>query len=70
MSGFLAWATFALETGIAVGTATLTWLMWASGYLSLLTSAARARGWGFRKLRPLRKPVQNEDDLEGIWGRL
>ena len=53
-----------------MGTATLTWLMWASGYLGLLTSAARARGWGFRKLRPLRKPVQNEDDVEGIWGRL
>ena len=49
----------------AVLYAPFAFLFWASGYLKLLTDAAKARGWGFR---PPRQPIHMDgDDLGPEW---
>lgn len=53
-------------TAGAVLYAPFAFLFWASGYLKLLTDAARARGWGFRP-PPLRPIHISEDDLGPEW---
>ncbi len=58
LSYLAAWAELASFIGVGIW----TYLLWASGYLRLLTSAARARGWGFRR-SPLPAPSDSGDQL-------